>query len=327
LKSVGDQAVLQVGHGVTAPRPINNPDPEYSEEARRAGRQGKCILSLVVNSEGRPEDIRVTRSLGMGLDEKAVEALRNWTFEPARKDGKPVAVSLNVVMTFHIGKGLRKMPPNMRKAIEEGQKAAAKYAWEHVYRVKADTRDSVCRPKHEEDEGSLATISGLTSEMQGYRLESITFTGNKTIYSFALRSIFSIKDGEIFDQQKVAEGFQKMKKVYGSQGFVSFAASVEPEIDDLRHSIALRIKCEEGRQFYVDHINIAGLDENTFERLRGTLYVKPGQLYNERLAYFWLEKNSQLLPADNSIDERVKMNVNENEGTVVMTYDFTRCSD
>src|SRR5438477_10072099 len=99
LKGVGDEPILRVGHGVTAPRPLNAPDPEYSEEARRAGLQGKCVLSLIVNSEGKPEDVRVSRSIGMGLDEKSIEALRNWTFEPARKDGKPVAVQISVVMT------------------------------------------------------------------------------------------------------------------------------------------------------------------------------------------------------------------------------------
>ena len=55
LRSRSDQPVLWVGHGVTAPRPLNNPDPEYSEEAREAGLEGTCILSVVVNSEGKPE--------------------------------------------------------------------------------------------------------------------------------------------------------------------------------------------------------------------------------------------------------------------------------
>src|SRR5262245_30591705 len=63
-----------VGGGVTAPRGIYAPDPEYSEEARKAKFQGTLVLWMVVGPDGRPRDIRVARSLGMGLDEKAIEA-------------------------------------------------------------------------------------------------------------------------------------------------------------------------------------------------------------------------------------------------------------
>src|SRR5215467_8570660 len=86
------QAIFRVGDCVTAPRPLNRPLPVYSGEALRAGLQGKCVLSLVVNADGKPENVTVSRSLGMDLDEKSIEAARNWTFEPARKDGMPVAV-------------------------------------------------------------------------------------------------------------------------------------------------------------------------------------------------------------------------------------------
>jgi len=325
LRSVTDEPVLRVGHGVTAPRPLNQLDPEYSDEARRAGLQGKCVLSLVVNSEGKPVDIRVSRSLGMGLDEKAVEALRRWTFEPARKDGKPVSVKVRVVMTFHIGKGFGKMPLVQRKAIERMQKEAAEYAWTHVYRVEASANDSRCRPTQEES--NPVSISGLLEARQ-YRLESITFTGNKNLSNAAvLRHMFPLQDGDPFDPKKVSDGLQQLKKAYGAQGFASFKATVEPEIDDANRRIALRIRCHEGRQFYVHHVNIAGLDEDTFQRLRKTLYVKPGSLYNETLADFWLAKNSHLLPPDDSIRDRIKVDLNENEGQLVMTYDFTRCAD
>jgi len=60
------------------------------------------VLWLVVDSNGRPRDIRVVRSLGLGLDEKAIEAVRTWKFEPARKAGLPVAVQVNVEVTFRL---------------------------------------------------------------------------------------------------------------------------------------------------------------------------------------------------------------------------------
>lgn len=92
----------RVGGGVSAPRGLFTPDPEYSEEARKAKYQGVVVLWVVVGPDGRTHDMRVQRSLGMGLDEKAMEAVRQWKFEPARKDGQPVAVQINVEVNFRL---------------------------------------------------------------------------------------------------------------------------------------------------------------------------------------------------------------------------------
>ena len=94
--------VYRVGGGVSAPRVIYQPDPEYTEEARKAKYQGVVVLWLIVGQDGRTKDIRVSRSLGMGLDQKAVEAVKQWKFEPAKKDGVPVAVQLNVEVNFRL---------------------------------------------------------------------------------------------------------------------------------------------------------------------------------------------------------------------------------
>ncbi len=94
--------IFRVGAGVSPPRVIYNPEPEFSEEARKAKFQGVCTLALVVGADGRPSNIRVQSSLGMGLDEKAIEAVRNWKFEPAMKDGHPVAVAIAIEVDFHL---------------------------------------------------------------------------------------------------------------------------------------------------------------------------------------------------------------------------------
>ncbi len=94
--------VFRVGGGVSAPKATFAPDPEYSEEARKAKYQGTCVLWLIVGPDGHPRDIRVSRTLGLGLDEKAIEAVKNWKFEPAMKDGKPVAVQINVEVDFRL---------------------------------------------------------------------------------------------------------------------------------------------------------------------------------------------------------------------------------
>jgi TonB family protein len=93
---------FRVGGGVSAPRALFAPDPEYSEEARKAKYQGTVLLWVVVGPDGRPQSIRVQRSLGMGLDEKALEAVRQWRFEPAHKDGNAVPVQINVEVNFRL---------------------------------------------------------------------------------------------------------------------------------------------------------------------------------------------------------------------------------
>src|SRR5215470_116292 len=94
--------IYRVGGGVSAPRALYSPDPEYSEEARKAKYQGTVVLRLVVGPDGKARDIQVSRSVGMGLDEKAIEAVRSWKFDPARKDGQAVPVLISVEVTFRL---------------------------------------------------------------------------------------------------------------------------------------------------------------------------------------------------------------------------------
>ena len=94
--------VFRVGNGVAAPKLIYDPEPEYSEEARKAKYQGTCVLSVVVGPDGLAHDIKVTNTLGLGLDEKAIEAVRKWRFDPATKDGKPVNVLISVQVNFRL---------------------------------------------------------------------------------------------------------------------------------------------------------------------------------------------------------------------------------
>ena len=92
----------RVGGGVSAPIPTFQVEAEFSEEARKAKYQGTVIVTLVVGPDGRPHDLRVTRSLGLGLDEKAIEALKQWKFDPGKKDGVPVSVLVSVEVNFHL---------------------------------------------------------------------------------------------------------------------------------------------------------------------------------------------------------------------------------
>lgn len=90
------------GSHLIAPRVIYDPDPEYSSEARAAKYQGSVLLWAVIGPDGVPRELRVARALGMGLDEKALEAVRNWRFQPATQDGHPVPVMIEVEVSFHL---------------------------------------------------------------------------------------------------------------------------------------------------------------------------------------------------------------------------------
>jgi len=91
--------LYQIGGRISAPVVIHSVEAEFSDEARRAKYQGVCLISLVVDAQGNPQDIHVARALGMGLDEKAIEAIRQYKFKPAMKDGKtavPVPITIEV---------------------------------------------------------------------------------------------------------------------------------------------------------------------------------------------------------------------------------------
>lgn len=93
---------FHVGDGVSTPRAIYTPEPEFSEEARKAKYQGVVVLSGIIGVDGRVHNARVVRSLGMGLDEKALEVVKLWKFDPGKKDGRPVAVEMGLEISFNL---------------------------------------------------------------------------------------------------------------------------------------------------------------------------------------------------------------------------------
>ena len=88
--------------GVTVPQAIFSPEPSFSEEARKSKTQGVVMLILIVGKDGLPYDIHVGQSLGMGLDQKAIEAVSRWRFRPATRNGQPVATRIGVQVDFHL---------------------------------------------------------------------------------------------------------------------------------------------------------------------------------------------------------------------------------
>ena len=92
----------RVGKGMAPPKAISAPNPPFSDEARRAKYSGTAVLAIVVGKTGQVRNVRIVRPLGMGLDQKAVEAVSTWQFRPATKDGEPIDFEVHAEVDFHL---------------------------------------------------------------------------------------------------------------------------------------------------------------------------------------------------------------------------------
>jgi protein TonB len=94
--------VYRLGAEVSAPRQLFAPEPAYTEQARRDKRQGVVLLSAVVSDDGRVQNLRVEQGLGEGLDERALETVGTWRFKPAKNNGRPIAVQVQIKVHFRL---------------------------------------------------------------------------------------------------------------------------------------------------------------------------------------------------------------------------------
>lgn len=87
---------------IKPPKPVNTPDPNYSEVAKHLQFEGTMVLSAIIDVTGKVRQVRIVRPVGYGLDEKGIEAVQNWKFKPATHDGKPVAVEMGLEISFNL---------------------------------------------------------------------------------------------------------------------------------------------------------------------------------------------------------------------------------
>jgi TonB family protein len=379
-RDAAESLTLKVGGDVIPPRPIFAPEPEYSEEARAAGYQGTGVLSLIVGIDGKPQDVRIVRTLGMQLDEKAIEAVRKWKFEPARKGNRPVPVQINVEVSFRLypndktrrlsaeqyermlearsrvqsqvyggpgnGEprdcpaslparevrsqplvtiaelnfdGELRMPTSTQDQIATSLKRQT-YAGtpdavvsEIAERVRAAWQDSGYMKVQARGDAYVLTsgpdteriaITVHVDEDQQYRLDIIQFRNNKAIRdSVALRKLFPLKDGEVFDRAAVAKGLDNLGAAYRDMGYINFTSVPDIRFNEKRQTIAVDIDIDEGKQFYVRRIDIIGLEQPAFENAAKNLLVKRGDIYNQRLVDMFLKDEAALLPVTRSVSE------------------------
>jgi outer membrane protein insertion porin family len=171
--------------------------------------------------------------------------------------------------------------------------------------------------------GKSVDITMPIEEGDRYRLGTITFQHNKAISNVAaLRSLFPMKDGDIFSREKVAKGLENLRKAYGEAGYINFTSVPDTKFDDVKKTVNLEIDVDEGKQFYVRRIEFQGNTTTRDKVIRREIALEEGQIYNSRywelsllrlnqLGYF-----EQLKPDDQNTTER---HLDEKAGTVDLT--------
>jgi hypothetical protein len=159
-------------------------------------------------------------------------------------------------------------------------------------------------------------------EGQQYRLEGIRFKGNSEINDEnALRSLFPLKDGDIFSREKIAKGLDNLRFAYRQVGHINFTSIPNTQFNEEHQTISLDIDIDEGKKFYVSGVSIVGLDDHVLE----DSLLKRGNVYDQRLVDLFLQEHTSLLPTDASPDSRIHLQLDERAATVAITFDFRHC--
>jgi hypothetical protein len=158
-----------------------------------------------------------------------------------------------------------------------------------------------------------------------YRLGGIAFQHNNAITNLKmLRALLPIEDGELFSRSKVAKGLENLRKVYGEFGYINYTGVPTTKIDAEKHRVYLVVEIDEGKQFYVDEVQLVGLGDAGRRILLKESALQSGDIYNARLDELFLGRIKSQFPhcgcseiKHNQIDER--------RGAVVLTYDLRSC--
>ena len=168
--------------------------------------------------------------------------------------------------------------------------------------------------------GKAVDITLPIEEGDQYRLGEITFKGNKALSNTkALRTIFPIKDGDVFDRSKIAKGLESLGKAYGQYGYINFTSIPDTRFDEDKKIIFIDIDVDEGKQFYVRRIEFQGNTTTRDKVIRREILLEEGSVYNQQLWEVSLQRLNQLgffdnlKPDDPSVTER---HLNEKDGTV-----------
>jgi outer membrane protein insertion porin family len=249
------------------------------------------------------------------------------TLRAAMKNLKPIGIPHSIFLENIFSKTY-----DATKLEEDTERVRAEYQNRGYFKVlvddpKAEIHDTGHTGFHipliQPGLGKSVDITMPIEEGDRYHLASITFKNNKAIQSIAaLRSLFPMKDGDIFSREKVAKGLENLRKAYGTDGYINFTSVPDTKFDDTKKTVDLVIDVDEGKQFYVRRIEFQGNTTTRDKVIRREIALEEGQIYNSR---FWelslLRLNQlgyfdQLKPDDPNTTER---HLDEKAGTVDLT--------
>lgn len=172
--------------------------------------------------------------------------------------------------------------------------------------------------------GQRVVLSVHVNEGLQYNLGRITFRNNKAFSNLkALRALFPIKDGEIFSRDKIVEGIENLRQAYDDFGYINYTGVPDTTFDDEKKLAFLEIDIDEGKQFYLAHVDILGLDGPSQREVLKDMRV--GQIYNQRLFRLSLKNHASLLKFVDDDPVHVEKRVDEQMGTVAITLDARPC--
>src|SRR5579883_648273 len=169
--------------------------------------------------------------------------------------------------------------------------------------------------------GKVVDITMPVAEGDQYRLGSIKFTGSKVVTDqAALRKLFPIKDGDIFDIALMRKGLENLRKAYGELGYINFSSVPNTNIDEPKKLINLEIDIDEGAQFFVRRIEFKGNTTTRDKVIRRELVLEEGNVYNSRLWELSLLRLNQLGYFENlKVDQDSELKTNNQDHTVDIT--------
>jgi TonB family protein len=266
--------IFHVGGDVTAPKALYAPAPEFSEEARKAGYQGTCVLSLIVGADGRPRDVLMVRKLGMQLDEKAIQAVSQWKFEPAQKGGKPVAVPIEVEVSFHLDlNGSSKQMFSVEQY--EQMREARLRIQSQIYRTSGGEESLVCPASASDRQGPAVTVAELMFEGD-LRLPIVD---RDQIAASIKQEIYRGTEGEV-----ASEISERVQRAWQNSGYFTARAHAEVRLltsGPSSERIAVTIQVDEGQKYGLEGIRFRNNKALTNVATLRTLFpIKDGDTFN-----------------------------------------------
>jgi len=254
-------------------------------------------------------------------------ALTNRQLRNAMVNLKPIGIPHSIIF-----ENLFARTYDQSKLEEDTERVNGAYRDSGYFRAEVGDPKTVIRDENgfnfltmHESHGKRIDITIPITENGRYRLSGVNFHGNKAVTNIkALRSLFTMKDGDWFNASLVGKGLENMRKAYGQLGYVNFSAVPTPKIDEANHTLTLDVDIDEGKPFYVSRIEFQGNTVTRDKVIRRQLLLEEGQVYNSHLWEISILRLNQLNYFNPlKVETDSETHQNQEEGTVDLLLKLT----